>query len=189
MGVHRNGLVSKVMSGSAGLIAAFALLTACAAGTSSPSPPFDVLSAVERGTTAGLEWRVELVHKGGELCTAARVRDDLVGLACQSPSTAESPLNFAVDGHTKLILVHGLVSPRVSSLEEVDVGNRAPRILPIHALPADPAHRYFAYAVVPGQAVDLIARDADGAVLMSGAAKLADVQTVDDGPPPKRDGP
>ncbi|MFJ7280120.1 hypothetical protein [Kitasatospora sp. NPDC098663] len=95
-------------------------------------------------------------------------------------------MNFAIDGHAKLILVHGLVSPRVGSLEEVDVGNRAPRILPIHALPADPAHRYFAYAVVPGQAGDLIARDADGVVLMSGAAKLADVQTLGSGPPPKR---
>ncbi|MFJ7278937.1 hypothetical protein [Kitasatospora sp. NPDC098663] len=77
MGIHGNGLVSKVMSGCAGLITAFTLLTACAAGASSPSPPFDVLSTVERGTTAGLEWRVELVHKGSELCTAAKVRDDL----------------------------------------------------------------------------------------------------------------
>ncbi|MET3987653.1 hypothetical protein [Streptomyces sp. PvR034] len=172
--------------------AAFALLAAgalngCATTEAAPraeGPRVESLAQVAQGREGARPWRVELVRQDGQLCTAVTIRAKVVGIACPPASAKDRPLNFAVDGTKELVVVHGLVGAQVASLERTDVGDGGPRFVVTQSLGADPAHRYFAYAVVPGRARDLVAKGADGVVLVSNAAKLADAQSLADAPPP-----
>ncbi|MFD8479522.1 hypothetical protein [Kitasatospora sp. NPDC059673] len=151
-----------------------ALLTACAPTRATAPPTVDISAApvalIGEGTQDGVPWRVDLVSVGGELCTQATVAGHPAGSGCDPPVSRAAPLNVALDAFDpRVLLIYGAADPTVAHLTAS----------PPQPVPLTRPHNgraFFAYAVVPGTAVDLAAFDADGRQLWSAAEKIRDFE-------------
>ncbi|RBQ18057.1 hypothetical protein DP939_22085 [Spongiactinospora rosea] len=143
------------------------LALACLSGCSDDKP----LAVLGAGTMDGASWRVELVEDTGEFCTRAWVADVRTSYGCApAPRAADLPVNFVLDGSDpRILLIYGIAAPKVVRMESH--GDRTLAV-PLRTQAAAPDRRYFAYAVRPGTARDLIAFAASGEPIFSGAAKI-----------------
>ncbi|WP_242903633.1 hypothetical protein [Actinomadura terrae] len=148
------------------------LLTGCSASSDSetgpPSSGSQIVASVH-GTHDAIDWRVDLVKKNTELCTLAVVQGKEQSFDCPPPVADSPPLNFSInDADAGIELVSGVATPQVSQLLAItkDRQRLRPELRSIGAV------KFFAYAVRPGTALDLIARDSRGAIVASGHDKL-----------------
>ncbi|MEU1785106.1 hypothetical protein ABZ553_04280 [Streptomyces sparsogenes] len=158
-------------------------LTACTAADPSPaadvpagSPPPSTASVprlvkvVAEGRVGPARWRVNLMDDGGLLCTQAMVDDHLTGRGCAPPVSRTAPVNIALDGlDPRVLLVYGAVDASVACLVARNATGGAQEIGLVHG-PRNT--RFFAYAVRPHVAEDLVAFDASKHRLYSAGGKI-----------------
>lgn len=153
-------------------------LAACAAADSRPvagvaartaSAP-RLVKVVAEGRVGPARWRVNLMDDGGLLCTQAMVDGHLTGRGCDPPVSRTEPVNIALDGlDPRILLVYGAVDASVARLVARDAAGGAQEIGLVHG-PRNT--RFFAYAVRPHAAEDLVAFDASRDRLYSAGGKI-----------------
>ncbi|WP_404962121.1 hypothetical protein [Streptomyces sp. 147326] len=129
---------------------------------------------IGQGAMEGTTWRVDLVSADGKLCTQATVGGKPAGSGCEPPVSKEVPVNIALDGlDPGVLLIYGAADPSVARLEARSASGASQAV----GITGHGGKAFFAYALKPGTAEDLMAFDSGGQQVFSAADKIREFGT------------